>query len=60
MPAQADVAKHEQWHLTAEAAELYERWPGRVYPRTGGSAYRTQVIWRQASACWTLLVGLAS
>jgi ubiquinone/menaquinone biosynthesis C-methylase UbiE len=29
MPAQADVAKHEQWHLTAEAAELYERWPGR-------------------------------
>jgi SAM-dependent methyltransferase len=28
MPAQ-DVAKHEQWHLTAEAAELYERWPAR-------------------------------
>jgi ubiquinone/menaquinone biosynthesis C-methylase UbiE len=29
MPAQADVAKSEQWHLTAEAAELYERWPCR-------------------------------
>ena len=29
MPAQQDIAKHEQWHLTAEAAELYERWPGR-------------------------------
>jgi ubiquinone/menaquinone biosynthesis C-methylase UbiE len=28
MPAQ-NVTKHEQWHLAAEAAELYERWPGR-------------------------------
>jgi SAM-dependent methyltransferase len=29
LPTPQEVSTHEQWHLTAEAAELYERWPGR-------------------------------